>query len=130
MIGLDTGTIIDVFRGNENLKVLLEKNKEPLAITIITFLELHFGLNPDNPKHTAEALYYDELFKRVHTIQLNEESCAEASKISWNLKKEGKTIEKFDCVIAAQFLMHGVNKIITNNPKHFERIKGLAVISY
>ena len=130
MIGLDTSAIIDLFKGNKNIKPFLESNKEPLAATVISYLELFFGLNPENPAHTNEGKYYQEFFKNLYYIDLSKESCEEASKIFWILKKEGKTIEQFDCVIAASFITNGINKILTRNPKHFEKIKQLNVVSY
>ena len=130
MIGLDTSAIIDIFKGNLNIKRFLENNKEPLAVTIMSYLELFFGLNPENPKHTAEGEHYREFFKSLYNIDLTKDSCEEASKIYWRLKKEGKVIDHFDCVIAALLLTNGINKILTGNPKHFEKIKQLNVISY
>lgn len=130
MIGLDTSTIIDIFRGNQEIKQVLESNKEPLAATIISYLELFFGLNLEEPKHATEGKYYDEFFKSLHNVNLTKNACEEASKIFWDLKRGGKTIEQFDCIIAALFLTNGINKILTRNPKHFERIKKLKVLSY
>ena len=130
MIGLDTSAIIDIFRGNTNIKQFLEDNKEPLAVTIMSYLELFFGLNPENPKHIIEGKYYGEFFKSLYNIELTKISCEEASKIFWNLKKEGKVIEQFDCVIASLFITNGVRRILTRNPKHFEKIKQFSVISY
>ena len=130
MIGLDTSAIIDIFKGNEKIKSFLENNKEPLAVTIMSYLELFFGLNPKNPKHLAEGKFYAEFFKSLYNIDLTKDSCEEASGIFWELRKEGKTIEQFDCVIAALFLASGINKILTGNPKHFEKVKQLKVISY
>jgi predicted nucleic acid-binding protein len=130
MIGLDTSAIIDIFKGNERIKKVLEDNKEPMAATIMSYLELFFGLNPENLKHLNEGKYYAEFFKGLYNIDLSKDSCEEASKIFWRLRKEGKTIEQFDCSIAASFLTNGINKIITGNPKHFENIKQLNIIGY
>ena len=130
MIGLDTSAIIDIFKGDEKIKNFLEKNKEPLASTIINYLELFFGINPENPKHVAEGKCYDEFFKGLYSIGLGNEACKEASKMFWTLKKEGRVIEQFDCVIASCFLTNGITKILTGNPEHFERIKQISVISY
>lgn len=130
MIGLDTSAIIDIFKGNENIRQLLQNTKEPLAATIVSYLELFFGINPENTKHTAEGKYYTEFFKEIYSIDLDKESCEEASRIFWKLKKEGKTIDQSDCIIAALFLANGINKIITGNPKHFERIKQLTTLHY
>lgn len=130
MIGLDTSAIIDLFRGEEKVGKFLESNQEPLAVTIMSYLELSFGLDPSNPKHREEGKYYDEFFKGLFDIGLTKDSCEEASKIFWNLKKEGKSIEQFDCVIAAMFLSQGVTQILTKNSRHFDNIKELKVLSY
>ncbi|MDP3916914.1 MAG: PIN domain-containing protein [Nanoarchaeota archaeon] len=130
MIGLDTSAIIDIFRGDEKIKGFFESNKEPLAVTIMSYLELFFGLDFENTKHTKEAQYYRSFFDGLYQMDITGESCEKASHIFWKLKKEGKMIEKFDCIIAAIFMVNGINKILTRNPKHFERIKGLNVMSY
>jgi len=130
MIGLDTSAIIDIFRGDEKIRKFLESNKEPLAASIASYLELFFGLNPDNNKHTIEGKYYTDFFKSLHNVELTKNSCEEASRIFWALKKDGKVIEQFDCIIAASFLKNGINKIVTRNQKHFGRIKQLSVIEY
>lgn len=130
MIGLDTSAIIDIFKGEQKIKEFLEVNKEPLAATTMSYLELFFGLSPENPRHVMEGNYYREFFKGLYNIELTKGSCEEASKIFWNLKKEGKAIEQFDCIIAALFLKDGIGKILTRNPKHFDRVKQLKVISY
>ena len=130
MIGLDTSAIIDIFKGNKNIKIFLESNKEPLAATTMSYLELFFGLNPENPKHIEEGKYYKEFFNSIYKIDLSQDSCEEASAIFWKLKKEGNVIEQFDCVIAACLITEGIKKILTGNQKHFEKIKQLSVISY
>ena len=130
MIGLDTSAIIDIFRGDEKIKQFLENNKEPLAATIMSYLEVFFGLDPKNPKHKEEGSYYGELFKTAYNLGLTKDACEEASKIFWSLKREGKSIEQFDCVIAAIFITNGINKILTRNSRHFDKIKGLEVLSY
>lgn len=130
MIGLDTSAVIDVFKGEEKIKQFFDNNKEPLAITIMSYLELFFGLDPENPKHKEEGKYYNEFFNGIYNIDLTKDACEEASKIFWNLKREGKSIEQFDCVIAAILVTNGINKILTRNSKHFDNIKELRVIGY
>ena len=130
MIGLDTSAIIDIFKGDKDIKEFLDSNTEPLAATIVSYLELFFGLNPKDPKHGKESEYYKEFFKSLYNIDLTKDSCELASEIFWSLKKEGKTIEQFDCVIAALLISNGINKILTRDSRHFERIRKLNVISY
>ena len=130
MIGLDTSAIIDIFKGELEIKKFLELNKEPLAATILSYLELFFGLDFENAQHTKEAQYYRDFFDDVYCMDLTKESCERASNILWRLKKDGNVIEKFDCIIAAIFMANGINTILTRNRKHFEKIKGLNVLSY
>ncbi len=130
MIGLDTSAIIDIFRGDEAIKKALENIEEPLAVTQLSYLELMFGLDPKNEKHKVEESFYDEFFKSLLKLNLTNQSCKKASEIFWRLKKEGKTIEQFDCVIAGIFLANGINSLLSKNTKHFDNISGLKVIEY
>ena len=130
MIGLDTSAIIDIFKGEQEIKKFLESNKEPLAATIMSYLELFFGLDFENARHTKEAEYYRDFFNNIYSMDLTKESCERASDILWRLKKDGNVIEKFDCIIAAIFMANGINTILTRNQKHFEKIRGLSVITY
>lgn len=130
MICLDTTAIIDIFKGNKELKVLLEETNGPLATTRINYLEIMFGLNFDNSVHKKEESYYDEFFKEILILEIDNSSSKKASSIFWNLKNKGKIIGKFDCVIAGILLSKGFNKIITKNIKHFENIKELKVRGY
>src|SRR3989344_7338861 len=130
MIGLDTSAIIDIFRGDEKIKKFLENNKEPLVVSIINYLELFFGLDIKYPKYLDEIKFYKGFFDDLYNFDLTKESCEITSEIFQELKRKGKLIEQFDCIIAAIFITNGVNKILTRNVKHFENIKELNVISY
>ena len=53
-----------------------------------------------------------------------------AAEILAKLFKEGKIIEQNDAIIISIMLKNGIDKIITKNKKHFDRVKGIKVISY
>ncbi|MBS3083651.1 type II toxin-antitoxin system VapC family toxin [Candidatus Pacearchaeota archaeon] len=53
-----------------------------------------------------------------------------SSTIFFELSSKGILIGKFDCMIAGTLLSNGIDTIITKNKKHFEKIKGLKVLSY
>jgi predicted nucleic acid-binding protein len=89
-----------------------------------------FGIDPENQKHKLEGQYYDEFFKSFLTLNLDNQSCKKASQIFWKLKRQGKIIDQFDCVIAGIFQSNGINKLISKNSKHFENITNLHVITY
>ena len=130
MIGLDTSAIIDLFRGDENIKKVFVQQTEPFAATQLTYLELIFGIDPELKQHKEEKAYYDELIKSMLLLSLDTAASLKASEIFWKLRKQGITLGKFDTAIAAIFLVNGISKIITKNKKHFEDIPGLKVISY
>ena len=127
---MDTTALIDLFKRNEFIMKLLETIEEPVVLNQISYLELMFGLDPENSKHIIEEEYYDNLFNYFINFNLSFNSCKKSSKILWDLKKDGNIIDKSDCMIAGILLSNGINKIITRNVKHFENIKGLKVISY
>lgn|SRR3989338_5722679 len=130
MIGVDTGVLIDLFRGNKKLTALLSNLNEKAVLTRVSYLELMFGIDPSEPKHKSEEEHFDNLFDEYELLELDKESAKKSSSIFWFLKKQGKMIEQFDCVIAGILLSNGVNRIITRNAKHFVNIRGLDVISY
>jgi len=65
MIGLDTSAIIDLFKGNAGIRNVLENSTEPVAATIMSYLELFFEINPENTEHTTEGRYYEEFFNLI-----------------------------------------------------------------
>ncbi len=130
MIGLDTTAVIDLFRGDEGLKKVLEQQTEPFAATQLTYLELMFGLDAELAAHQQEKAYYDDLLNSVLLLPLNSHACVKASELFWKLKKRGIIIGKFDSTIAAMFLVNGISKIITKNKKDFEPVPGIKVVSY
>jgi tRNA(fMet)-specific endonuclease VapC len=130
MIGLDTDAIIEFFRKDPALISLMRSLDEELTSTIINYQEIMFGLDPQNKKHLEEKDFFDSFFNDLIFLDLNKNSGDKASEIFWDLGKKGIVSGKFDCMIAGILLSNGVNKIITRNVKHFEKIPGLKIISY
>ena len=108
MIGLDTSALID----------------------LVNPFEFYSGLDLENNEHQQEETYYLEILKTLYHFDVTVQSCKYASRIFWRLKKQGKMISRFDCLIAATFITNGVNKILTRNKKHFENIKEIEIIEY
>ncbi len=130
MIGLDTCAIIDLFKGVKEVREKLEQFDVPVCTTIISYLELMFGLDFTISKHRDEEAFYDEFFETTHQLNLSNKSCKKAAEINQLLRKSGKEIDEFDCTLAAIFLTNGIDQILTKNVKHFERIPGIKIISY
>lgn len=130
MIGLDSSTIIDLFRGNNDLKNILEKIDDIIVLNQAVYMELMFGIDKDNPKHKIEEEFYDSFFNSSINFDINAITTKKASDLLWHLIKKGEIIDKFDCIIAGIYLSNNVKKIITKNIKHFNRIPDLEIISY
>jgi len=130
MIGFDTSAIIDLFNNDEKLKELLVSLDDSFCSTIINYQELIFGLDIVNKSSAEEYNFYESLFENFKTFLCDKNSCNKSGEIYQYLRKNGKMIDDFDCMIAGIFLFNGVNKIITRNVKHFERIPGVKVLSY
>jgi len=130
MIALDTTAVIDIFKGEIKIKNLLNKSQEQVVTTLINYQEIMFGLDLSNKVHKEEEKYYDEFFQDITVLSHEMEASKKGAEIFWKLRREGKNIGRFDCIIAGILLTNGVHKIITRNLKHFENIKELKVISY
>ncbi|HLC20285.1 MAG TPA: type II toxin-antitoxin system VapC family toxin [Candidatus Nanoarchaeia archaeon] len=128
MIGLDTTAIIDLFKGKPEIKGVMQKQSS-FAVTDLNYLELLFGLDMAKGQHVREAEYYEQFFESVVKLSFNRLAAQKASEIYWKLKKEGKIIGKFDCIIAAIYLNNNVHSIITRNIEHFS-LAGMDVVGY
>src|SRR3989338_2897331 len=123
MIGLDTTAIIDILNDNDALKKVFGGLNEPIVTNRISELEIMFGIDSKSGKFSEENQLYDNLFESMDIFELDTESCKKAAEIFWKLRKEGATIEQFDCAIAGIYLSNNISKIKTRNKHHFEKIK-------
>ena len=122
---LDTSILIAFLRGEPNVvfkvKEYLEKF-DKLSLSIITYYEILRGLKYlGNERKLRE---FEELMDKSEIITLDRDIIRKASEIYAELKREGKIIEDADILIAATCLVKGF-VLITDNEKHFGRIKGL-----
>ena len=130
MIGLDTTAIIDLFKKDESLRNLLKDLDDNFVSTVINYWEIKGGLNPKDNRYVLENKYYEDLFANIVIFDFDKHCVRKSSEVFWELSARGEMIDDFDSMIAGILLSNGVNKIITRNAKHFERIKGLKVLSY
>ena len=69
MIGLDTSAIIDLFKGEEKIREVLEAHKEPVAATILSYLELFLDWIL-KMKSTRKKRSIIGIFKQVYSLDL------------------------------------------------------------
>jgi len=123
MYCLDTNVVIDIFRGDKDLRNRIS-SIDP-SITTITLCELFKGvyLSSDSEK---SLMLVQEFVKSVDIINLDEKSCHIYGKDYQILKKSGKLIQDLDLIIASIVKVHDF-VLLTRNKKDFQDIPDLKV---
>ena len=127
MIFLDTDIMSYFSAGNS---VIGAKTKEALnyghqiCLTCVNVYEILKGLRY-NPNKNKE-LFLTEFLKKVPVIYIEEADIQKAAEIYADLRKNGIIIGDADIFIASIVMTNG-GKLITNNIRHYQNIKGLIV---
>jgi len=135
MIILDSTACIDYLAGDNDLKKLLDSFIDIIGITAISVYEIFIGL--ERTKRRISKARYDELIRNWNKIisnmqimSLGIKEAMKSSEIYDQLLSNGQIIEDNDILIAGIILSNGINKIVTRNKRHFDRIESLEIISY
>jgi tRNA(fMet)-specific endonuclease VapC len=125
---VETDWAVHWLRGKEQIVEQLSKLRtRGLGLSIISLAELYAGVYRST--NIPEARGGLEDFLSLATILgVNEEICRIFGEENARLRREGQTIEDFDLLIAATCVYHGL-KLLTNNRRHFERVRGLEIVS-
>jgi len=127
----DTSFIIDLLRGNEDAKQLLdivEDESRPQKVSAVTVLELYEGVvRSETPEAKGEHLL--DVLETKHVVDADHAVMRKAGKLSGELINSGQQIEREDCIIAATALLND-ELIVTGDTSHFRRIDGLDIRSY
>jgi predicted nucleic acid-binding protein len=122
---VDTSVWIEYFRNPESeagatLDGLLEDCE--ICVPKIVLAELMQGA-----KSAKELAVIGDFFEAFQVIDQSSETWMNAGRLSYDLKKKGKTIHLLDCYLAVIAKEHSC-AIFTLN-RHFEEIKDLAGVS-
>lgn len=129
MICIDSDCIIDFLKGEKKAVDIIKQYKEEIATTEINIFEVILGIYINKKENTKEEESAKSFFDSVYIMNIDGWG-TKAAKIFADLATKGKVIEQNDCLIASIMILNSCSKIITNNIKHFSRIKGIEVISY
>ena len=126
---LDTDIVIYFMK---NLHGLAERIAivEPsnLYISIITYSELLFGAY--NSTHIEKNVAKVKLFTHdIQVLPFCEQSAEIYAEEKALLKKKGSILADLDLMIAGIALRHNYT-LVTNNTKHFQRIKNLKLVNW
>jgi predicted nucleic acid-binding protein len=92
------------------------------AVSAITEYELYIG----NSKEQND--FWDNFFSQITVLPFDSKTVKKAVAIYKQLKRDNKLIEVPDILIAGTALQNNL-PLATLNKKHFERIKGLQIIT-
>ena len=125
---IDSDFAIAILKGDNSAKELLNtmESGSDIFITSISIFELTY-ITKEISKKKEKSLM--NLIDTLKVIPLDKNSALLASKIGKKLAKEGKMVHPMDLMIGAMALYKKM-PIVTNNIKHFSRIKGLDIVSW
>ncbi len=125
---IDTDWVIDHLKGSTKTTERINSHKSKgLAISIITLAELYEGVYfSKDPQKSEQSLKI--FLSEVAILGIDEETSKIFAKERGRLRKEGNIIGDFDILIAATALCNDLI-LLTNNRKHYERIKDLSIES-
>jgi tRNA(fMet)-specific endonuclease VapC len=122
---LDTDILSEFFRGNPNVIANVDaylREFGTINISIITYYEVLNGLLYKDAKKQLSK--FEEFVSLNTVIPLTTRMARTAAIIQADFKKKGNPIGHTDTLIAGIAISSEL-QLITNNTKHFKRIKGL-----
>lgn len=124
---IDTDILSMFLRGDRKVRSKVEKyllEYSTLNISILTYYEILSGLKYKNANKQLESFL--ELCSDILIIPLTKESADNSADIFSNLKSSGKIIDDIDILIAG-ICSENEYVLVTNNTKHFSRIKNIEI---
>lgn len=124
---VDTNIFVDLLRDNLDIENFSIRGQ--LAICSVTLCELYYGAEKTSkPSSSIEGV--DNLIKdlSLKVVSFDSPTSKVFAKIKVDLEKSGQRLEDFDLMIAATAMQNSMI-LVTNNVRHFSRIKSLEIIS-
>ena len=97
---------------------------EKLTINIISYYEILRGLKDIGNEEKLKR--FEGFIQENELVSIRKETVEKAAEIYAYLKKEGNLIEDADILMASTAIVEDL-VLITNNIKHFKRVKGLRI---
>jgi len=126
---LDSCICIYAINGKQEHKNVIESIKKypstSIKIPSIVAAELYYGLfKSDKNRYSDNIKVCDDFLSLFEIVDFGNDSALKYGEIRAYLEKEGIPIDSNDLIIAATVLTHN-GILVTNNIKHFERLKEL-----
>ena len=122
---IDTNVIVDFWRGRNSVR---DFSFDRVSISVLVLSELYAGAekstNPTKSKSQIEDFVKDYDIKIIY---IDTNIAKIYGLIRATLEKKGEKLEDFDLLIASTAIAED-KILVTNNTKHFQRIKNLKII--
>lgn len=123
---IETSVIIDYLKGEKSTVEMVDKLEGELTSSYICLSELYEGIYRVVDKDRLEKAVLTFFSSMSEVFGADLEIAKAFGKIRARLKKEGRVIEDIDIFIAATCLAYNLT-LVSQNTKHFERIKELEI---
>ena len=126
---LDTNICIYFLnRHPEVIKRVAQCRYNEIAISIVTLAELQFGAyNSIQVENNIKRIEF--FLERIQLLDLTPKTTDIFARIKASLRKAGSIIDDFDILIGATAIENGLT-IVTDNERHFSRMKELHVVNW
>jgi len=127
LIIIDTTVIIDLWRGRPGVKECLAKYKdEKFSISAITIEEIYDGLGYTKEKKGEEVYeqvkeQHEMILNDFHVVPLSLNIMQKSGLLRGELRARGVIRALEDIIIMVTSQEIKANRIITRNPKHFDK---------
>ncbi len=127
MIVLDTGFLIDFFRGKN---MPLDSINSDVATTVITFHEIISGVKHKKAKN--EEKFFRRFFSDFKVLDFDLRAAEKSSEIMSRLLNIGKVVNTLDVLIAGIAITNGAEKIASSDKDFIEisKVTTLDVLRY
>ena len=120
---LDTDTVSFALRGRGGVASrLLQHRPSEICISSITLAELRFGAEARRSRKLHGLI--DTFVGSVAVVPFDQLAADRFAPVAAALARRGEPIGTFDTLMAAHALSRGLT-FVTNNWKHFQRVRGL-----
>lgn len=125
---VDTDWVINYLHGiDRTVRRLNELSSEGVGVSVITLAELYEGVfHSTDPEGNDRAL--QEFLEDVEVIGVDDGVCRAFARERGRLRSAGALIDDFDLLIGSTAICYDLT-LLTNNRRHFERMRDLHIVS-
>ena len=126
---VDTDWVIDYMHGRQQVvRRFDELSSQGIGLSYISLAELYDGMLDAPDRLEAEQGLQRFLDEIEEVLPLNDPICRIFASERRRLRASGNRLEDFDLLIGSTAIHFGLT-LLTNNRRHFQRMRGLSIIS-